>query len=110
MANNKANKVTFIGNGEPPLLNLTQNEPKVYDDFRTVQENNAPFINEMLQPLWKNKIIGDSVYDKYNNRYYIDNGTLYKNGQVLTTVANTKFVKEDVTDTYGQYMAFDIKS
>ena len=110
MPNKKAEKITFIGNGQPPLLNLTQNEPKVYDNFKTVQENNAPFINEMLQPLWKNTIEGDSVFDKYNNRYYISNGTLYKNDQVLTTVANTKFVKEDVTDTYGQYMAFDIKS
>lgn len=110
MTNNKSQKIPFIGNGNPPLLNLTKNKSHVYSDFKSVEENNAPYINEMLQPLWKTKIIGDSVYDKYDNRYYINNGNLYKNDSLLTTVQTKKFIKEEVTDTYGNYLAFDIKN
>ena len=109
MSNNKANRVSFIGNGNnPPLFNLSKNTPWVSTDFRSVEKNNAPFLNEMLQPLWLETINNDSVYDREGNRYYIENGNLYRNDKLINTVANKMFIKEDVTEEFIDYLSFDI--
>ena len=48
MANQKAIRfeVEF-----PPLLNLQEDRPHISSDFRSVEHNNAPYINGMLSPM-----------------------------------------------------------
>ena len=107
MANQKAirSEVEF-----PPLLNLQEDKPRIASDFRSVEHNNAPYINGMLTSLWKKEYNFDNrpVYDYNNDRYEVDNGWLTKNGEDLFQVENKHFEKEDVTEEYNKYMAFDL--
>lgn len=107
MPNNKAQKISILQ--KPPLLNLSKNTPWITSDFQTVEDNNAPYINEMLQPLWKQTIEGDSVFDKYGNRYYLQDGNLYKNDKLLQqSITQKHFKRTDITEEYGKYLSFDI--
>ena len=107
MANQKAirSEVEF-----PPLLNLQEDKPRIASDFRSVEHNNAPYINGMLTSLWKREyeFTNRPVYDYNNDRYEVDNGWLTKNGEDLFQVENKHFEKEDVTEEYNKYMAFDL--
>lgn len=107
MANAKAirSEVEF-----PPLLNLQEDRPHVAADFRSVEHNNAPYINGMLAPLWKKEyeFTNRPVYDYENNKYEIKDGWLTKNDEDLFPVENKHFEKEDVTEEYNKYMAFDL--
>ena len=107
MANAKAirSEVEF-----PPLLNLQEDRPRIASDFRSVEHNNAPYINGMLTPLWKKEyeFTNRPVYDYENNRYEVDNGWLTKNGEDLFQVEDKHFEKADVTEEYNKYMAFDL--
>lgn len=109
MANNKANKITFIGGDRVPLLHLADNKPHIDTTFQQVSKNNSPYINEMIQPFYSEKIEGNSVYDRFGNRYYIKESQLYKNDRALTNINNKMFKVEDVTADYNNYLAFDIK-
>lgn len=109
MANNKANKITFIGGDRVPLLHLADNKPHIDTTFQQVSKNNSPYINEMIQPFYSEKIEGDSVFDRFGNRYYIKESQLYKNDRALTNINNKMFKVEDVTADYNNYLAFDIK-
>ena len=60
MANSKAQRAEIVF---PPLLNLQEDRPKVASDFRSVEHINAPYINGMLMPLWKDTY-------KYKGEYY----------------------------------------
>ena len=107
MANQKAirSEVEF-----PPLLNLQEDKPRIASDFRSVEHNNAPYINGMLTSLWKREyeFTNRPVYDYNNDRYEVDNGWLTKNGEDLFQVEKRHFEKEDVTEEYNKYMAFDL--
>lgn len=107
MANQKAIRfeVEF-----PPLLNLQEDRPHISADFRSVEHNNAPYINGMLSPLWKKEyeFTNRPVYDYENNKYEIKDNWLTKNGEDLFPVENKHFEKEDVTEEYNKYMAFDL--
>ena len=107
MANQKAirSEVEF-----PPLLNLQEDKPRIASDFRSVEHNNAPYINGMLTPLWKKEyeFTNIPVYDYNNDKYEVDNGWLTKNGEDLFQVEKRHFEKEDVTEEYNKYMAFDL--
>ena len=94
----------------PPLLNLQEDRPHISADFRSVEHNNAPYINGMLSPLWKKEyeFTNRPVYDYENNKYEIKDGWLTKNGEDLFPVENKHFEKEDVTEEYNKYMAFDL--
>lgn len=109
MANNKASKITFIGGDRVPLLHLADNKPHIDTTFQQVSKNNSPYINEMIQPFYSERIEGDSVYDRFGNRYYIKDSQLYKNSRALTNINNKMFKVEDVTADYNKYLAFDIK-
>ena len=106
MANSKAQRAEIVF---PPLLNLQEDRPKVASDFRSVEHINAPYINGMLMPLWKDtyKYTNKPVFDYKNNRYEIIDGFLTKNGNNLFAVDNYHFKKEDVTEEYQNYLAFD---
>lgn len=107
MANAKAirSEVEF-----PPLLNLQEDRPRIASDFRSVEHNNAPYINGMLTTLWKKEYKFDNrpVYDYKNSRYEVKDGWLTKDGEDLFQVENKHFEKEDVTEEYNKYMAFDL--
>ena len=107
MANQKSirSEVEF-----PPLLNLQEDRPHVAADFRSVEHNNAPYINGMLAPLWKKEyeFTNRPVYDYENNKYEIKDGWLTKNDEDLFPVEDKHFEKEDVTEEYSKYMAFDL--
>lgn len=93
----------------PPLLNLQEDRPRVASDFRSVEHNNAPYINGMLLPLWKKEynFTNKPVYDYENNRYEIKNGWLTKNGEDLFIVENKHFEREDITEEFSKYLAYD---
>ena len=93
----------------PPLINLQEDQPAVHNDFRSVERINAPYLNGMLTPLWHSEYeyTNKPVWDFENNRYEIINGWLTKNGENLFTVNNEHFKKEDVTEEYNKYLAFD---
>lgn len=109
MANQKAirSEVEF-----PPLLNLQEDRPRVASDFRSVEHINAPYINGMLMPFWHKRYeyTNKPVWDLYNNKYEIIDGFLTKNGNNLFAVEDYHFEKEDVTEEYSQYMAFDFSN
>lgn len=110
MANNKANKLTFIGGDRIPLLHMADNKPHIDTTFQQVSKNNSPYINEMIQPFYSEKVEGDSVYDRFGNRYYIKDSQLYKNDTPLSNINNKMFKVEDVTSEYNKYLAFDIEN
>ena len=109
MANQKAQRqqVEF-----PPLLNLQEDRPRVASDFKSVEHINAPYINGMLMPLWKKEdsYTNKPVWDYKNNKYEIVDGHLTKNGENLFAVDNYHFEKEDVTEEYSKYLAFNFDS
>ena len=93
----------------PPLINLQEDQPAVHNDFRSVERINAPYLNGMLTPLWHSEYeyTNKPVWDFENNRYEIIDGWLTKNGENLFQVNNEHFKKEDVTNLYQDYLAFD---
>ena len=106
MANQKAQRqeIEF-----PPLLNLQEDRPRIASDFKSVEHINAPYINGMLTPLWKRESAYTSrpVWDYRNNKYEVKDGYLTKNGTNLFPVDDYHFEKEDVTEQYSKYLAFD---
>ena len=93
----------------PPLLNLQDDHPRIASDFRSVEKINAPYLNGMLSPMWKQEYeyTNKPVYDYKNNRYEIVDGWLTKNGENLFRVENKHLEKEDVTDLYKNYLDFN---
>ena len=94
----------------PFLLNLSENRPFVSEDFRSAEHLNAPYINNMFMPLWKKEEEysgSQPVWDSNNNEYRIENGYLTKNGENLFAVNNKHFKREDVTEEFSKYLAFD---
>lgn len=103
--NGKASKqqMTF-----PPMFNFCKDSVHVDDSFRNAEEINAPYLNDMLQPLYTKSYDNKAVHDKYGNRYTIENNILMKNGVELWPVNNEKFVKTDITEQVKDYLAFDL--
>lgn len=96
----------------PPLLNLQEDRPRIATDFKSVEHINAPFINGMMMPFWKKEeeYTNKPVWDYKNNKYEISNGYLTRNGENLFAVNDYHFEKEDVTEEYSKYLAFNFDS
>ena len=96
----------------PPLLNLQEDRPRIATDFKSVEHINAPYINGMMTPLWKKEenYVNKPVWDYKNNKYEVINGYLTKNGEDLFAVDNYHFKKEDVTEEYSKYLAFNFSN
>lgn len=109
MANQKAQRqqVEF-----PPLLNLQDDRPRIATDFRSVEHINAPYLNGMMMPLWKKEesYTNKPVWDYKDNKYEIRDGYLTKNGENLFAVDDYHFEKEDVTEEYSKYLAFNFSN
>ena len=97
MPNQKAEKIELK---LPPFLSLSHGEFTIDDTMSKLEENNAPFINERLQPLYRREITETKpvIYDKNGNQYKIENSFFTKNGVNLFRVASKKFVREDVSE------------
>lgn len=103
--NNKATKQTVEW---PPLLNMSENRPWVDTSFRSVEKINAPYLNEMLQPVWIKNLEKEYVHDTSGNSYRIEgDGKLYKNSRALFPVDNCHFVRQDVTEDFIDVIAYD---
>ena len=103
--NNKATKQTVEW---PPLLNMSENRPWVDTSFRSVEKINAPYLNEMLQPVWVKNLKKEYSHDTSGNSYRIeDDGKLYKNSRALFPVDNCRFVRQDVTEDFIDVIAYD---
>lgn len=92
----------------PPLLNLAENRPHVDDTFRNVEKINAPYVNEMLQPVWVKNLGQEYIHDAEGNKYDVENGVFKRNGVPLFNVENRHFEKRDVTERFVQYHDYDL--
>ena len=107
--NNKAVRSNLFDEEKPPLLNLSDNRPKIDSTFRYLEHNNSPFINEMIMPLNEKSTGGKYVYDNDGNRYSIKDTYLVKNDtEQLFPVSNRSFKRTNVTSTMSQYHDYDI--
>ena len=93
----------------PLLLNMSNNQPQVFSDFKTAERVNAPYINGCMSPHYSKTIATESetTFDKDNNIYTIKNGYLCRNNNQLFPVNNKKFVQTEVTSQYIDYLSFD---
>lgn len=105
MANSRANKLSLQW---PPLIDLRSNYGSVDTTFQSYKEINSPYLNDMLSPLYKRVGLNLAVFDKIGNKYTIEDGHLCKNGSPLWSINNKHFKREDVTEQYKDYIAFDI--
>ena len=103
--NSKAQKTSLQ---MPPLLSLAHNEFAIDNTLANVEELNAPFLNKKIQPLYRKDYNEEYHFDKAGNKYQVVNNHLTRNGINLFRVAPRKFIKEDVTERFQQYLAFDI--
>ena len=114
--NNKAskNQIQF-----PPLLNTEDNEVHIDTSFQRVERINAPYMNEMLTPLYKKEYDEAFLVDKDDNHYSLKDGLgikyFYKNDSVLGTINNKHFEKTELHfdsnvlsyDINDYYLIFD---
>lgn len=108
--NRKAEKLNI---SLPLNLNLSDDKPHIDTTFNEAKKLNGPFLNSMIQPLYVNKLEGNSYYDKKGNRYWINeesvpNKLFMRNDDVIGAIINKKFVKTDVTETLKKYDYYDI--
>ena len=92
----------------PPLLNMCDDRPHVDETFRNVEKLNAPFVNEMLQPVWIKNLGQEYIHDVEGNKYDVEEGVFKRNGTPLFTVENKHFEKTDVTERFVQYHDYDL--
>ena len=101
--NQKASKQQLISKETPPLLSMAEDRPHVDNEFRNWEENNTPFINNMMSPLYVHENDGEVVYDKAGHEYTIEDNYLKRDGVSISYINPNKFVREDITDEVSQY-------
>lgn len=101
--NNKATKASLFNSERPPLLNLSDNRPHVDPTFRYFEHQNSPFINEMIMPLYIKEYDEEYIFDKYGNKYSVQDGGLYKNDKRLFDVNEEMFVRERIEVDYFDF-------
>ena len=112
MNNKKAQKQSI---DLPFNLNLIDNRPQVDNTFKNAEKVNAPYLNDMVSPIYVSAKDYKAVYDKHGNEYKLvtDDSTTYfmKNDSVITTVDNKKFKRRLVTEVDTQrYDYYDISN
>lgn len=103
--NQKAQKQTIEW---PPLLQMMHDEPVIDPTFRNTEKVNAPYLNDMLTPVWVKDTGSVGIYDKDGHRYEINDGWLTRDGAQLFQVSNKKFIKTDITEGMKNYHDYDI--
>lgn len=93
----------------PLQLQMMHDEPVVDETFNKVERINAPYLNDMLSPVYIQDTKSVGIYDVEGNRYVVDEDYyLTRNGEKLFQIENKKFVKEDVTEEYNKYHDYDL--
>lgn len=92
----------------PPILQMMRDEPCIDNTFRNVEKINAPYINDMVSPVWVKDTESVGVYDIEGHRYEINDGWLTRDGTNLFEVEDRKFVREDVTEQLINYHDYDM--
>lgn len=78
----------------PPLLNLCHDRPHVDTTFRNWEENNSPYLNDMISPVYI-KDNGDAgIYDSEGRKHQIIDGVWYVDGVARQSGYNYKFGRE----------------
>lgn len=95
----------------PLLLNMQEDRPAIHNDFRSVERMNAPYLNGMISPLYRQKSSknGPTIFDNQNNKYEIKDGALYKNENKLFDIENRMFSVKEV-EYPSDYICFDVDS
>lgn len=112
MNNKKAQKQSIQ---LPFNLNLIDNRPQVDDTFKNAEKVNAPYLNDMVSPIYTLTKDYKAVYDKKGNEYKLvtdDNNTYFmRNDNVITTVNNKKFKRRLITEVdIHKYDYYDISN
>lgn len=82
----------------PPLLNLCHDRPHVDTTFRNWEENNSPYLNDMISPVYI-KDNGDAgIYDAEGRKHQIIDGVWYVDGVARQSGYNYKFGREVLND------------
>ena len=106
MANSKALKQEILF---PPLLNLSENRLHIDSSFQNFEEQNSPFLNSMIQPIWTKNTGAKKVYDSTGNGYYIENGHLKDDsGKFNVAIDDSHF--ESVNMDRDSLQAIDIET
>lgn len=112
MSNNKAQKTQLQF---PLLYNLAKDTPHVDSTFRSVEEINAPLLNNMIMPVYNKATGKKAVYDNKGNRYYYNTSThkLVKEALDGTTTElhsyyNNNLEKNNITDQMQGVVSLDI--
>lgn len=91
----------------PPLLNLANDRPHVDTSFKNWEENNAPYLNGMVSPVYIKDNGSAGMYDNKGRKHQIIGGTWYVDGVARQSDYNYKFRREVISD---DFLACDIAS
>lgn len=98
--NGKATKQTLQF---PLSYNFARDEVVIDDTFSTVESINAPFLNNMISPVYTKSLGGEYVHDADGNRYNVKDGSLYRNDSQLFSFPQKQFRYEEVTEELSKY-------
>lgn len=76
-------------------INTSKNKSKPSSDWRIFDDNNSPYYNEGLSPLYYTKDTDEAfpIYDSNGDKWTFGNGALNRNGVAIANVHNTGFKK-----------------
>ena len=103
--NQKATKQTLT---LPFNFQMMVDDPVIDPTFKNAEKVNAPYINDMITPVWVQDTKSKAIYDKDGHRYEIKDGYLTRDGENLFEVNDKKFIREDITEDLYQYHDYDL--
>lgn len=109
MANPKAQIYSIPLQGEGSEINLTTYKTDI-SQFKGFNSKNAPFYGGTLSPMWykKEDTISTGLYIAPNgDKYYVNNGNLYKNDVAVMSFSNKFFFSNIRDDNYYDYRSDD---
>ena len=88
-------------------ISMSKNHSLPDDTWTKVEDSNSPNHNDALCPLFykEDKTVNPSVYDKYGNKYTVENSFLTKNDKALFRVEENslKRFETKITDALASY-------
>lgn len=88
-------------------ISMSKNHSLPDDTWTKVEDSNSPNHNDALCPLFykEDKTVNPSVYDKYGNKYTVENSFLTKNDKALFRVEENslKRFETKITDSLASY-------
>lgn len=105
MANPKAQIYSVPLQGEGSEINLTTYKTDI-SQFNGFNSKNAPFYGGTLSPMWykkENTITTETYIAPNGDKYYAENGHLYKNGTSVMEFGLLEFVSAIAEEDYYDY-------